>query len=341
VADTAMETRSRIGEEAPPDSGNGDEQPPLPQEAALLEALRRFVRQAAHQPEPPEEEPSATKRVGRFQAVVLVVVVLDMVLLYSEFQEWFENPLFLLTLKVLPWLLGATAFAYSDKVREWILAQCERKWVAVMAVLIALPLLIVRQGAFSVIVSVDSDSIIVKAADPNDRLVVTEPLNGLFRVTFPDLLKPYRITLEDSDKKRDSLPFVFDLGRWRVVRGTLAQIPLIGKVFGDAKLRLTPLYRIITDSTKSGGAADIEGRFEDGFLQQASLTELRCSPARSTKAGDSAIHCNVKEGFDAFRLPPGRYEFTLFREGCKDHSTISKEVRETENDEIKFDDLCP
>jgi hypothetical protein len=326
--------------EAQSDSGRVNEKP-LSQEAALLEALRRFVRHAADQPEPPEEEPPAPTRVSRLQVAVLVVVVLDIVLLYSEFQEWFENPLFLLALKVLPWLLGATAFAYSDKVRDGILAQCHRKWLAVIAVVVALPLLIVRQRAFSAIVSVDSDSITVKAAEPNDKLEVTGPVKRLFRVTPPDLLKPYRITLEDRDKKRDSVPFVFDLGRWRVVRGTLAQIPVIGRVFGDTKLQLTPLYRIITDSTKGGGAADIEGRFEDGFLEQASLTALRCGPARSTRADDRAIHCNVKEGLDAFRLPPGKYEFTLFRDGCQDHSTISEEVRESENDKISFDNLCP
>src|ERR1035438_8521692 len=164
MAQTAVEGEVRLGAGAPATAENESQKPPS-QEAALLEELRRFVRHTTHQPEPPEEKPPAPKRAGRLQLAVLVVVVLDVVLLYPEFQEWFENPLFRMALKVLPWLLGATAFAYSDKVRDWILALCQRKWVAVIAVLVALPLLILRQRVFSIVVNVDSDSVFVESAD--------------------------------------------------------------------------------------------------------------------------------------------------------------------------------
>jgi hypothetical protein len=352
----------REGKNAPVNSGNGAGKAPA-QDAALLEELRRFVRDAAHQPAQPEGAPPGSEPVGRLQAVVLVVLVLDVVLLYSEFQEWLENPLFLLALKVLPWLLGATAIAYSDKAREWILAQCRHKWLAVFAVLIALPLLIVRQRMFSVIVGVDSDSVLVEAADPGDKVGVTPQTRGLFRVTVPNLLKPYRITIHPRDEDLYSSPFSLDLGRWRVVRGTLAQIPLIGKLLGTAHLQLAPLHRLVTDTPEGGGAADIEGTFEEGFLQSASLTELHCNRASPTKTGDSAIHCMLKTGGGALRLPPGTYKLKLSRVGCDklftddnfvvsrtqydpavsktdDKTTDPKAVWDPQRNEFHLDKLC-
>jgi hypothetical protein len=141
VTQAAEEEKSMDAEAMPPsEEATAEAQP----ESKLVDALRQFVRHEAGQP----EEKSKPEKIRPFQMFVLLVLVLDIVLLYNEFQDWFENPLFVFALKVLPWLLGATAFAYSDKARKWILTQCQRKLVGAIAILIAFPLLIAAAGLF-------------------------------------------------------------------------------------------------------------------------------------------------------------------------------------------------
>ncbi len=342
----AVEDESRTGHEPPPESGGGEEKP-APHETNLLLALRRFVRHAANQPEPPDEEPSEPE-IKPWQIAVLLVVVLDMVLLYSEFEEWFENPLFAQALKVVPWLLGATAFAYSEKIRKWILGLCKRPVVAVFAILIALPLLIVRQSIFSVVVSVDPDTVSVQPADPKDKLDVSAPEEKLFRVVLPDLLKPYRITVKDTAIEHStegttgrSEPFSPLLPRARVLRGTLAQVPLIGRLFGQAQMKLTPLYEVPTHSSKEGAHAMIEGTFEEGYqeyLLQTPPAERVCS-RRATESGHNQIWCTIDDGDGALFLPPGKYKFTLSRDTCQGQLG-EREIRRAANELIDIDKLC-
>ena len=342
----AIEDESRTGNEPPPESGGGDEKP-APHETALLAALRRFVRHAAGQSEPPDEE-SADPKIKPWHVAVLLVVVLDMVLLYSEFEEWFENPLFAQALKVVPWLLGATAFAYSEKIRKWILAQCERPWLAAIAILFALPLLTMRQSIFSVVVSVDPDTVSVQPADPKDKLDVSAPGEKLFRVVLPDLLKPYRITVKDTAIEHStdgatghSEPFSPLLKRSRVLQGTLAQIPLIGRLFGQAQMKFTPLYEVPTHSSKEGAHAMIEGTFEEGYqeyLLQTPPAERVCS-RRATELGHNQIWCTVDGGDGALFLPPGKYKFTLSRDTCQ-RQLGEREIRKTANELIDIDKLC-
>jgi hypothetical protein len=116
------------------------EKPKTPDET-FLDALRGFVRRANEQP----EEKKQPQKIGKLQAAVLLVLVVDIVLTYTEFQRWFENPVFQFALKVAPWLLGATAFTYSDQVRTWVLEQCKRMWLGILAVLLLFPLVILRQ----------------------------------------------------------------------------------------------------------------------------------------------------------------------------------------------------
>src|SRR5439155_957122 len=108
-----------------------EEEKPESKEAALLEALRGFVRHEARHP----EKKTVEAGIRPLQAAVLLALVLDTVLLYWEFQRWFENPLVQFGLKVVPWILGATAFTYSEKARAWLLAQCWKRWLGIVAVL--------------------------------------------------------------------------------------------------------------------------------------------------------------------------------------------------------------
>jgi hypothetical protein len=330
VTQAAEEEKSIDPEVMPPSEEQKAEAQP---ESTLVDALRQFVRHEAGQP----EEKPAPEEIRPFQMFVLLVLVLDIVLLYNEFQDWFENPLFVFALKVLPWLLGATAFAYSDKARKWILTQCQHKLVGAIAILIALPLLIMRQPLFSVIASVSSDSVSIDAENPTDKLAFTTLEPGRIRITVPDLRKRYSIQIKDTDESRHSSPFKRELSRWQLIRGTIAQLLL----FGDVRLQLKPLYMVVT-SSPGGASATIEGRFDDDFLDRNSLDDLRCSRATSTQPGLSAIHCRVDDGLDSFKLPPGKYNFTLFRNGCKDHITIKdREVLEGGNSDIDFSGLCP
>jgi hypothetical protein len=343
VAETVEEEKSGTNDEAsaPSESESADSKLQLP-ETVLVDALRRFVRHEAQDSAQPEEKP-VTPQIGLFQAIVLLVVVLDIVLLYGEFQDWFDNPLFKEALKVLPWLLGATAFAYSDRLREWALAQCKHKALAVIAIFVALPLLIIRQPVFSVIVSTASDSIAVNADDLGDKLALTTLDPRHFRITVPNLLKPYSIKVVDTDEDLHPVDFPQRLGRWRVIRGTFAQLPLIGKLFKDSALQLKTLYKVMTISTASGGSAIVEGQFDEQFLQQVSgVSKLRCTQAPSASSGLKAIRCRVPKGIDAFPLPEGRYNFKLSRDGCKDNHTISgREVPDKGDVMITLDDLCP
>lgn len=298
----------------------------------LLDALRGFVRRVNDQPEPD----AGPERIGWFQAAVLLVLVVDAVLLYSEFQRWFENPVFQFGLKVAPWLLGATVFTYSEKVRTWLLVQCQKIWLGVLTGLLLLPLVILRQPLFSVRVRVASDSASVISED--NRIVATPQESRVFLVTLPDLSKPYKISVEDQHNKSTS-PFTMTLGRGRIARATFAQIPLLGKLFGASELTLTPLYRVYTKSDKAGAYADIEGEFQEGFFQPESLARIGCSVSKPTRSGFRAIRCSFQEGTDALTLPRGKYLITVFRDTCKKTLPL-REISDGENEQINVDSLC-
>jgi len=323
---------SQAGGDTQPDSET--EKAKASSDDALLAALRGFVRRAGNQP---EEKTEDQEKISGFQAVVLLVFVLDAVLLYPEFQSWFENPLFKFALKMAPWLLGATAFAYSEKARAWLLTQCRRPWLAVLAVLLLVPLVVLRQPIFSVKVRVGADGISPGCED--NRVALRQLEDRLFLLTLPDLAKPYKISITDHHNDKFSRPSSITLGRFRVARATIAQIPVVGKLFGSPELSLAPLYRVYTVSNKDG-YIDVEGVFQEGFFQQDSLTGSSCSPIQSNKREQRAVRCNIGEGTDALMLPRGWYDLTLFREGCKKLLT-HWEVKAGENETIDLNKLCP
>ncbi len=331
-AESTAEGEQRPESKDAESKAGGEEKPKSPDDD-LLDALRGFVRRASRQPEPTAEPP---KSIGRLQAAVLLVVVLDAVLLYSEFQHWFDNPVFQFALKVAPWILGATAFTYSERVRTWILAHCRRVWLGILAVILLLPLLILRQPLFSLRVKVASDSVWVSSEDT--RIVAARQDGRMFLVTLPDLSKPYKITVKDESSK-NSTPFTMTLGRWRVARATFAQIPLLGRLFGASEMGLTPLYQVSTKSDKPGAYADIEGEFQEGFFQSESLARVGCSLTKPTRSGFRAIRCSFQQGRDALNLPLGKYLITMVRDTCN-KPLASREVLQDANDEIDVDSLC-
>jgi len=302
---------------------------PSPHEVALLSALREFVRHAGE----PHQEPE--RRLSLLQWLVLALFVVDAALLYSELERWLDNPILAAGLKILPWFLGATAFASSEKVRDWLLAQCRRLGIGVFAGVLLLPLLLFRAPIFSIRVGVDSDSIEVKA---NHKSVSIHREGEVFLVRLPALTETYTISVEDP-QQTDSKPYTLTLSRLRVVKGTLSQIPLIGRLFGGPTLVLTPLYTVPTYSSTAGAYADIEGKFQGGFFQQ-DLAGNRCSPTATTTPDTEAIRCSLDDGVDALDLPHGSYKITAYRGKCK-KMLPKQEVKEGKNSTLNFDEMCP
>ncbi|MFY9854047.1 MAG: hypothetical protein WAK26_09250 [Terracidiphilus sp.] len=307
--------------------------------------MSRFVRHAAHQPDPLKQ---VAPQLNVWQMAGLFGVTLDVALLYVNFQEMFDNPLVLLALKVLPWLLGAAALPfYSELVRNRILSLCRHWTVAAVSVLIALPLLLSREPIFSVLVTVDAASITIEASDPKDKLDIFEPEDKVFRVVTPDLLKPYKIMVSDpttetttiSSPMGRSQPFSPVIRRRTVLRGTLAQIPLIGRIFGQPRLSLTPLYAVPTHSLKEGAHIVIGGKFEEGYIDSLSRNADGVCLRRARKLGLDQIWCNVGKGDDALYLPRGTYDLTLYRDGVQCGPYLRK-IQSTANNTIDFDIPC-
>ena len=316
---------------APPSSEENREAPSIEEprpEKALVEALRGFIRHESGQ-----IEAAPPKTIGPSQAIALVLFAVDVAFIYSQFETWLENPFFRVALKVVPWVLGATAVGYADKVRRFMLEQARHMKRAIIATAFLVPLLILLMPVFSL--QIRSGSATVK---PDDTRVGIKPHgNGLYRLVFPRLYK-YRISVTGPPDKPGSVTYPMWLGRFRILQGTLAQIPLIGSFSGPEEVPLGPLYSVPTES-KGNADVTVEGQFQEGFFQEESLATAGCQPAKPTKAGRKAVHCHVEAGGGGFVLPSGWYDFTLIQDGCR-KLLPSREVKAGENDLIDFDQLC-
>ncbi len=341
MADQVVEEELGVGSEMHP--ADGGEEKHLPHEEDLLGALRKFVLMSAN-PAPPHE--SVTK-TGLRQRLVLLVVVLDIALLYLLFQEWFEDPLLLLILKVLPWLLGATVFThYSETLQKRIVELCDRRFVAIIAIVFALPLLLLRQPIFSVLAKVNPDTATILPADETDKLEISQPHDDrVFRIVFPNLLKPYRITVEDltTDQNRDpeegySRSYSPLLHRQQILQSSLAQIPIVGRIFGKREFESSPLYRLPLES-EEGSTIQITGNFEKAYLEylkQLPSDKRRCNQG-STIEGHEQILCRIN-GTDALYLPVGTYQFKLINaagHACPSDKPL--EITREKHDKIKLE----
>jgi hypothetical protein len=330
----------QVGPEKPkggPPSSEENRQTPSAEEPrpekALVEALRVFIQHESGQP-----EAAPPKTIGPRQVIALVLFAVDAALIYSQLQTWLQNPLFQVALKVAPWVLGATAVGSADKVRRFMLEQARHMKWAIIATALLVPLLILQMPVFSLKVRVHSGSATVK---PENNLVTTQAEGDrLFRLVFPRLDR-YRITLEEPTyASKGSVPFQLDLRKSLILRGTLAQIPLVGRLFGPEETPLSPLYSVSTIST---GIAyvEIEGQFQEGFFDKAFLNNLKCPEVKSTRKDCEdcrAVKCTVKED-GGFALPPGWYYLTLDQDKCR-KPLPAREIKEGKNERIDFTELC-
>ncbi len=305
-----------------------------PPEQALVEALRGFIRSVS----PGKEESASSESLQPLQVITLVLLSADLALIYSQVNGWVQNPLFQEALKVLPWMLGATAVGYANKVRRLLVAQARHlKW-AIVAAACLIPLLAFQMSVFSL--KVDTGS---AAVNPNnDQVAPPQGRDGHFLIVFPRL-DQYRITVEanTAEGRSNSVPFSLNLTRGRILLGTLAQIPLVGGIFGPEEMSLSPLYTI---STHSAGKAEVEvkvdGQFQEGFLDRHFLATKKCEEVHPTKRGQKAVQCLVR-GDGGFGLPHGTYEFTLIRSGCYKDLPPTKVPEQTVGQEIDFEKQCP
>jgi len=326
----------QVGPEKPkrgPPSSEENRQAPSAEEPrpekALVEALRVFIQHESGQP-----ETAPPKTIGPRQVIALVLFAVDAALIYSQLETLLQNPLFRVALKVAPWVLGATAVGSADKVRRFMLEQARHMKWAIIATALLVPLLILQMPVFSFKVRVHSGSATVK---PENKRVTTEAEGDrLFRLVFPRLDR-YRITLEEPPGEIEgSVPFQLDLGKIRILKGTLAQIPLVGGLFGPEETPLSPLYSV---STKSVGIAyvEIEGQFQEGFLEKTFLNTMKCYKFKSTRKDCrdcKAVKCTVEE-IGGFALPPGRYYLTLDQNNHR-KQLPAREIKEGGNEEIDF-----
>ena len=349
MADHTSEAEPSEGQSVP----HVDEQEKLaPEDAAFVKSMRQFVLATASGIAPHKEDKPQFKLL---QAVSLLFIALDVALLYLLLQEWLENPLLQFAVKVLPWLLGATAVTYfSEQLRDLILALSRRKSIALIAAFIAFPLLISRQPVFSMLVDVDSEADVVEPFQPNDKNEKNDKIDieqtdaKSFRVLVPDLLKAYHVTVKDPSTDKAShgsgqLSSSFSplLHRSEVVRATFAQIPWIGGLFGKRAKALSPLYQVGTNapSGKTTAQVLITGDITNDFLEFLKLSDEQACTQRPRKNGSNVISCHIGEGMDALYLPSGKYDLTVNWDKCT-KGPIPMEVRRENNSTIDVEKIC-
>jgi hypothetical protein len=323
--------------QSPP--ANAPPEEPLSAEDSLVEALRKFVRREAHVPEAPDSKLPPLKPL---QIIILLVIVLDVVLLYGQFQGAFENPLFKFALQALPWLLGATVFAYSDRLRKWILQQARHPLIGVVAVFIGLPLLLIREPVFSAVVNMSSSTVHLQSEDPAEKIDFRALDSTHMRVTVPNLLKSYSVEVTDGNENLHPRGFSHTLSRWEVVRGTFAQLPLVSHFLTSVAIPVHPLYEVMLEPSEKDGWVNVQGHFEGDFLKQVTdLSKNRCSEYRTSSPGAQEVHCQVYANqLGAFPLPPGKYSVESLRQDCKLPKSSTITVPNPDNS-IEMEEECP
>jgi hypothetical protein len=350
--DGSSQKSPEIPRELSKEDGN-QRRKPSTAEAVLLEAMRNFVRATVH---PSEENDKEEPPFKFWHLLNLLAIALDAALFFLLVPEWFEHPIVSLSMKVLPWLLGATAVTYYTKhVRDVILAIARRKWMAFLAVIVGFPLLILWQPVFSVLVSTDADSVTLDPVDKTDKLEISQIDNRTFRIRVPSLTKPYRVavldkTMEKADTGTLSRSFSPLIGKMQILKGTLAQVPLLidipfgSRLIGQRQIAVTPLYQVNTnvpvqpETANQQAHAIVSGKFEEGYLEFLSYNpDKQCKPY--PEEGASAIWCALDSGDGSIFLPSGNYLFTIQWAQCN-KGPFPESIQRDNKDVIDVGQLC-
>jgi hypothetical protein len=305
---------------------------------ALVTALREFIRNAGGPIEqvaaaPEGKESSAP--IGWWQGITLLLFAVDLAILYSFCERWFQTPLLENLLKVVPWMLGAAAVGFADKVRLFLVAQASHLRWAGPAAGLAVVLLSTQMPLFSVRVRLNPGTAAIKPYDIKDGCVNVLPTEdpSAFRLTFP-ALEACRVMISDNEARPgDTVPFTPTVGRRSILHGTLVQVPLLGRIFGKPEITFTPLYRAKFHSPEDEANLRllVSGEFSKEFLN---ATPCKPDPVRKV----SALICPIGGGLDWVSLPPATYDFTLVEGDCR-RAFGKKEVKAGENDTIEASDV--
>lgn len=309
--------------------------------AEFLPAFKKFILQTTKSKLPPSASPGAR------EVTAFILATLDLVLFYLLTPaDWYENRLFVFITKLVPWLLGASFFALSSTIRDGVMKLCGKRGVLEVAIVLLLPLTLTQLPIFSVNARVVPPSAEVSAMERSgsqQRGVKLDRKGEYVRVFFPGL-NPDKVKITDTQDV-DSVDFAADFSRLEILRGTLAQLPLVGRLFART-VRLTPLYLLSLHASRGTPMVQIEGDFPETFLQTVGKPEAakrlsKCN-AHSTERGHFELDCPFTlNEHESVPLPPGAYDLTQEQDGCK---KTTKEIH-LEHDPVgtvDFDKLnCP
>jgi len=263
---------------------------------AVVDALRRLILETTH-PEPAVEHPAPR------QVVAFVLITVDIVLLYFLIPpEWKEGRAIDFLSKLIPWLVGASMVAFANRLRGWFLGSLGHRAVFASAAVAFVLLLATQLPLYSLGVSLDPWR--ARLSDEQDKKVWLERRGDTALLHFPRL-NAYEVTVNDpSCPAKDTQDFTARLGRWRILQGTLAQFPVVGRVFESSPIRLTALYRVSVLSKEGDPTLHIKGQFPEGFLRGTECKKKRIKPGYT-------LECPIDLEMSWIWLPPGPYDFTL------------------------------
>lgn len=304
-------------------------------DSELLPALKKFILATTGSSLPAPASPNWRQVTG------FIVVTVDLVLLYLLIPaDLYKNRLFVFATKLVPWLLGAGFFALSSTIRDWVLQRCGKRWFLEVVAVFFVPLTLTQLPIFSVRARVIPPTAVVsavEAAGDERSEVKLERKGDSVQVLFPGL-KPNKVKVSEADS---DLEFVANFSRLEILRGTMAQLPFLGRLFARP-VRLTPLYLLHLHASRGTPVVHIEGDFPQAFLRslgEQNSTNLSKCDTHSTKTQLFALDCpfNLNEHW-MMPLPPGAYVVTQEQEGC---SKSSKEIHlgHGEVEEISLDRL--
>lgn len=283
-------------------SGSGDSS------QALIDSLKKFI--ADQQPKAGAgASPGARPTLG--QITVLGLFAANVVILYSFFPQYFEEDWIKLASKLLTVLFGG-GFALSEgtNARATLLKySADWRFAASMVALfvVSTGLLLGRMPWYSVPVSLDPKEAEVCLQSPEEPKLSTTDTTALLKgdrscrhkeVDGTKLISlqwnNYRVRVIDGDRSADFL-----LSRWTVLWSTFG---------GYQALPLTAAFPISVHS--NGATIDVDGDLPDRLIFEP-------QPPCKTGSDSRRLVC-TPEPNDSVMLPPGTYNFTFKKNGCKD-----------------------
>lgn len=251
---------------------------------ALIKVLREFIRESGKL----YVVPPQPKGIAPFQALVLVLLAVDLALLSVYFEQLVQFTK--VTANILVTLAGGVLLTSSDRIRARLLMLSANRWFAAAIVAFFVPLFIPSIITYQIPVVVEPDMATVSVDNSTESADSPVPV-GSFR--------PVTLTLRVGE---NSTPF--PLSRWTVLRYSL-QATWLGRRLALAPLRLRFRYWV-TVLGANGGELRVEG------IDGAEVFDARLRDAAGKPVGRK-----ISEDAPRFELLTGKYIFLLRRDDQK------------------------